>query len=91
MLGRDTAADEERLVEAEPITASTMYLGINGTGTLMRRRECEGRPGKGDDGQARTREGKLLVTWTVDGFDDDGRPCCDPGSVTYSAAIETAA
>ena len=57
----------------------------------MRASELVGRPGKGPDGSARTREVKLVTAWTAEGRDDDGVPVRDAGSVSYSAAIESAA
>ena len=68
-----------------------MYLGVDGTGVPMRKQEVEGRAGKQSDGQARTREVKLVVIWTAEDWDEDGLPVCDDGSVTYSAAIDSAA
>ena len=47
--------------------------------------------GKQPDGSARTREAKLVVVWTAESRDEEGRPVRDPGSVSYTAAIESAA
>ena len=71
--------------------APTMYLGVDGTGIPMRREEVEGRAGKQPDGSAKTREVKLCVVWSAEGRDADGKPVRDQGSVSYSAAIESAA
>jgi hypothetical protein len=90
-LGREIAQDERRLVEPEPPAAPTMYLGMDGTGIPMRAEELEGREGKQPDGSAKTREVKLVTVWSAEGRDDEGTPVRDQGSVTYSAAIETAA
>ena len=91
-LGREVAAAERAAVfAAEPPAAATMYLGVDGTGVPMRPAEVAGRAGKQPDGAASTREAKLIVIWTADQFDQDGRPVCDQGSVTYSAAIDSAA
>ena len=68
-----------------------MYLGIDGTGVPMRKAEVESRAGRQSDGQARTREVKLVVVWTAESRDQDGLPACDEGSATYSAAIDSAA
>jgi hypothetical protein len=57
----------------------------------VRKEELTGRPGKQPDGSAKTREAKLVTVWTAETRDGDGRPQRDPGSVTYSAAIESAA
>ncbi len=41
-----------------------LYAAIDGTGVPMTARETAGRPGKGEDGRARTREVKLAVFFT---------------------------
>ena len=92
VLGRAVAAAERASAfDPEPPAADTMYLGVDGTGVPMRPAEVAGRPGKQSDGSASTREAKLVVIWTAEHFDQDGRPVCDEGSVTYSAAIDSAA
>lgn len=92
-LGREIAEDEQQQVvpaeEAE--IAPTLYLGMDGTGVPMRKEEVEGRPGKQADGSAKTREVKLCTVWSAEGRDKDGVPVRDEGSVSYSAAIESAA
>jgi len=90
-LGREIAADERRRVEPAPPAAPTMYLGLDGTGVPLRASELAGRAGKQPDGSAKTREVKLCTVWTAEGRDDAGIPVRDPGSVSYSAAIESAA
>jgi hypothetical protein len=90
-LGREIAEDERRVVEPEPPSAPTMYLGIDGTGVPVRKQELVDRPGKQPDGSAKTREVKLVTVWTAETRNKDGQPTRDPGSVTYSAAIESAA
>ncbi len=94
MLGREIAEDERRVVEApsseEPV-APTLYLGLDGTGVPMRTSEVEGRAGKQADGSAKTREVKLCTVWSAEGRDEEGTPVRDVGSVSYSAAIESAA
>ena len=90
-LGREVAADERSVVVPGTPSASTMYLGMDGTGVPMRPSEVEGRAGKQADGSARTREAKLVTVWTAEGRDADGVPARDPGSVTHSVAIESAA
>ena len=54
-------------------------------------RSSQGRAGKQPDGSAKTREVKLCTVWSAEGRDADGTPVRDAGSVTYSAAIESAA
>lgn len=92
-LGQEIATDERQHVEAQPgrEPAATMYLGIDGTGVPLRAAELQGRKGKGKDGKAKTREVKLCVVWSAEGRDEEDRPVRDPGSVTYSAAMESAA
>jgi hypothetical protein len=90
-LGREIAEDERRLVEAQAPSAPTMYLGMDGTGVPVRKEELADHPGKQPDGSAKTREVKLVTVWTAEARDNDGRPQRDRGSVTYSAAIESAA
>jgi len=92
-LGAEIARDELKELTPSDSTAlpPILYLGIDGTGVPMRAQELEGRPGKQADGSAKTREVKLCVVWSAQGRDKEGCPVRDPGSVTYSAAIESAA
>jgi hypothetical protein len=90
-LGREIAQDERSVVEPALPGAPTMYLGMDGTGIPMRASELAGRAGKGPDGSARTREVKLVTVWSAEGRDTQGSPVRDPGSVSWSAAIESAA
>lgn len=92
-LGGEVAEDERH--DAEPLPAApgapTLYLGMDGTGIPMRASELAGRPGKQPDGAAKTREGKLCTVWSAEARDAAGTPVRDAGSVSYSAAIESAA
>lgn len=90
-LGQEIAAREREAVVPEPPAAPTVYVGLDGTGVPMRPEETQGRVGKQPDGSAKSREGKLLVTWTAETRTPEGRPQRDWGSVRYSAAIESAA
>lgn len=58
---------------------------------LVRRPETAGHAGKQPDGSTKTREAKLVTSWTATGHDCDGRPQHNLGLVFYSAAIETIA
>ena len=92
-LGEQTA-DYERQTREPDLgfsLPSTLYLGLDGTGVPMRSTEVRGRAGKQPDGSARTREAKLCMVWSAERRDAQGRPQRDPGSVTYTAAIESAA
>ena len=53
--------------------------------------ESAGRAGKQPDRTAKTREAKLVLVWTAETRNPQGRPVRDPGSVSYSGAIESAA
>lgn len=86
--------DQYERQQTDPIgenqIAATMYLGMDGTGVPMRAAELEGRIGKQADGSAKTREVKLVTIWTAESRDREGKPVRDQGSVSYSAAIESA-
>ena len=90
-LGAEIATDERVCVERMGQGAPTMYLGMDGTGVPMRTSEVAGRAGKQPDGSAKTREAKVVTVWTVESRDEEGKPMRDPGSITYSAGIESAA
>jgi hypothetical protein len=92
-LGREIAADEEQHVvpAAAAEIPPTLYLGLDGTGVPVRKAELAGRPGKQADGSSKTREVKLCTVWSAEGRDEEGVPVRDAGSVSYSAAIESAA
>ena len=53
--------------------------------------ETDGRPGKGEDGKARTREVKLACAFTQTTVDEDGYPVRDPHSSSYLATFAPAA
>jgi Uncharacterised protein family (UPF0236) len=78
-------------VEKMSPIAPTMYLGMDGTGVPMRTSEVAGHAGKQPDGSARTREAKVVTIWTAESRDKEGKPIRDSGSITYSAAVESAA
>jgi hypothetical protein len=71
--------------------ADMLYIAVDGTGVPMVAAETEGRPGKGEDGKARTREVKLACLFTQTTTDEDGYPIRDPGSSSYLATFEPAA
>ena len=92
-LGAEIAEDERQQVELwkEGPLPPTLYLGLEGTGIPMRAEELQGRVGKQPDGSAQTREVKVCVLWSAESRDAEGLPRRDEGSVSYSAAIESAA
>jgi hypothetical protein len=90
-LGEEIAFDEKQHIEPMGDVAPTMYLGMDGTGVPMRAEEVADRAGKQADGSAKTREAKLVTIWTAESRDEEGQPVRDPGSISYSAAIESAA
>src|SRR5439155_12481149 len=92
-LGAEMAEEERQYTT--PLTDAalppTLYLGIDGSGIPVRPEELVGRAGKQPDGKDKTREGKLVTFWSAESRDEEGLPGRDPGSITYSAAIESAA
>ncbi len=90
-LGKEIAEDERH--HSEPVDAlplpKTLYLGIDGTGIPLRAEELVGVTGKCEGG-AKTREVKLCTIWSAESCDAQGVPIRDEGSVSYSAAIESA-
>jgi hypothetical protein len=92
-LGEEMAEDERQYTTplSDDALPPTLYLGIDGSGIPVRPEELVGRAGKQPDGKAKTREGKLVTFWSAESRDEEGLPVRDPGSITYSAAIESAA
>ena len=68
--------------------AEKLYVALDGTGVPTVAAETAGRPGKAEDGRARTREVKLGVVFTQNKIDDDGYPVRDPASSSYVATME---
>lgn len=87
----EIARDERPHVEPTAPSAPTLYLGLGGTGIPMRKAELGGRHGKQPDGSSKNREVKLCTVWSAESRDTHGLPERDPGSVSHSAAIESAA
>lgn len=81
--GRETTGASQ-----EPVPI--LYISPDGTGVPMTKTELEGRKGKQPDGSAKTREVKLGCVFTQTSVDEKGRPVRDPGSTTFTGAIETA-
>jgi hypothetical protein len=78
----------EKVVPIRP--TPRMYICMDGTGVPVVKNETEGRQGKGEDGQAKTREAKLGCIFTQTGVDEEGRPVRDEESTSYTGAIEPA-
>jgi hypothetical protein len=77
--------------EVTPIkSVLKMYICMDGTGVPMVKKELLDRQGKGEDGQAKTREAKLGCVFTQTMLDEKGCPIRDEASTSYVGAIETA-
>ncbi len=63
---------------------------MDGTGVPVVKKETEGRKGKLDGLPAHTREAKLGCVFTQNSWDQEGFAVRDPGSTTYTGAIENA-
>jgi hypothetical protein len=82
------AALSDNIVPIRPVPR--MYMCMDGTGVPVVKNETEGRQGKGEDGQAKTREAKLGCIFTQTDVDKEGRPVRDEESTSYTGAIESA-
>jgi hypothetical protein len=69
---------------------SKMYICMDGTGVPVVKAETVNRKGKGEEGEAKTREAKLGFVFTQTQVDEKGYPVRDEGSTSYAGAIETA-
>jgi hypothetical protein len=67
-----------------------LYICIDGTGVPVVKAETVNRKGKGEKGQAKTREAKLGCLFTQTTVDEKGFPVRDKDSTSYVGAIETA-
>jgi hypothetical protein len=76
-----------KIVPLRPVT--TMYICIDGTGVPVVKAETANRKGKGQQGQAKTREAKLGCVFTQTTVDEKGHPKRDENSTSYVGAIET--
>lgn len=82
------AALSDKIIQIKSIPK--MYVCMDGTGVPMVKKETAGRQGKGEDGQAKTREAKLGCVFTQTKVDKEGRPVRNEHSTSYTGAIETA-
>jgi hypothetical protein len=76
------------IIVGEPIPI--LYVQMDGTGVPVVKKETEGRMGKVDGQPSHTREVKFGCVFTQTAWDDEGHAIRDPGSTTYTGAIETA-
>ncbi len=76
------------IVLGEPVPI--LYVQMDGTGVPVVKKETQGRQGKLDGLPAHTREVKLGCVFTQTGWDEEGFAIRDPGSTTYTGAIENA-
>ena len=67
-----------------------LYIACDGTGVPVLKKETEGRQGKGESGEAKTREAKLGCVFTQTACTSEGEPIRDAGSTSYVGRIETA-
>jgi hypothetical protein len=67
-----------------------LYVQMDGTGIPVVKKETVGRPGKTAGQPAHTREVKLGCVFTQTCWNEQGFALRDPGSTTYTGAIETA-
>jgi hypothetical protein len=98
-IGEDIAVHERELMQravqldlpimvGEPIPI--LYIQMDGTGIPVVKKEVLGRHGKMEGQPSHTREVKLGCVFTQTGWDEEGYAIRDPGSTTYTGAIETA-
>ncbi len=83
-----SASLSDKVVPIKPVPR--MYVCMDGTGVPVVKKETAGRQGKGEDGQAKTREVKLGCVFTQTGVDQNGRPVRDEETTSYTGAIESA-
>lgn len=75
-------------IPIEPIVK--MYICMDGTGVPVVKTETANRKGKGEQGEAKTREAKLGCVFTQTKVNGKGYPVRDEDSTSYVGAIETA-
>jgi hypothetical protein len=74
------------VIVGEPIPI--LYIEMDGTGIPVVKKETVGRQAKAEGQPAHTREVKLGCVFTQTTWDKEGYPVRDPGSTTYTGAIE---
>lgn len=78
------------LLAATTPTLPTLYIMLDGTGVPCVKKDTEGIQGKGEDGQAGTREIKVAIVGTYRRLNRHGRPFRDPGCETHIASPKQA-
>jgi hypothetical protein len=78
------------IIPIKPVDVDKMYVMMDGTGVPVVKKETKNRKGKGENGQAKTREAKLGCIFTQSAIDKKGYPIRDEGSTSYVGSIETA-
>jgi hypothetical protein len=76
------------IIVGEPVPM--LYIQMDGTGVPVVKNETADRKGKLDGLPAHTREAKLGCVFTQTRWDKEGYAIRDPGSTTYTGAIENA-
>ncbi|MCY4305741.1 MAG: hypothetical protein OXC62_13335 [Aestuariivita sp.] len=90
-LGQAAQDFEPDGVKASAIARDRRYLEIDGTGVPVRQCETEGVNGKPADGSAKTKEAKVIASFTADSIDPKtGLPVTDNGSDWVSGCIDRA-
>lgn len=98
-IGEDVARQEQKQIRGAlqldlPIALGDpiplLYIEIDATGVPVVESETAGREGKTEGEPAHTRDAKLGCVFTQTSWDAEGRAVRDPGSSSYTAAIETA-
>jgi hypothetical protein len=92
-LGEEIAEDERgpREPGKTSLLPQTLSLGVDGTGNAQPAEELAGAADKQPHGSAKPREVKLGTIWSAEPFEEQGIPVRGEGSVTYHAALESAA
>lgn len=76
-----------KVVPIKPIPK--LYICMDGTGVPVVKAETVNRKGKGEDGQAKTRDAKLGCVFTQTKETEQGFPVRDEDSTSYVGAIES--
>ena len=88
--GQEEAAIWSGHYQVHSAPVGRLYVELDGTGIPMLRGETTGRKGKQPDGSSKTREVKIGCVFTQVGINENGFPEREPGSTSYTAAIEGA-